>query len=334
VIDIAYSEVYLKPEHHEELKDEEGYVKKRYHIVALMELPKPVGISREEGAEHLGVGKRHTYRIVARFRKDGIKGLRHKSKRPKNIPNITPKWLEDKVMKIYTKTGFSKQNTAEFTNICLKRIGSKETVYPSLVGRIAVRNGVEPKPEPPKKDPKFFDWKRANNLIQADLTELNSVPILTMEDDHTRKAWASVLPDEKATTITNEMERIGPEKYNNLLTDNARQFTLWNPHMRRYCEEHVKKKHIHAAVRHPQTMGKLSRYQRSLKGFLRYHLRESRNRQWMTKLIKLFNLFYNNGRRHTATEKYPEEHYSGKKSEKWVDRFIKFFKLEEVLTPC
>lgn len=334
MIDITYSRVYLKPEHYEELKDEEEYVKKRYHTVAMMELPKPIGISRDRGAEHLHISKRHTYRLIARFRTDGIKGLRHQSRRPINIPNITPKWLENIVVKIQTATGFSKQNTAEFANICLKRNGSKKSVYPSLVSRIAVRYGIDEKPEPPKKELKFFDWKRANNLIQADLTELNSVPILTMEDDHTRKAWASVLPNERAITITREMDRIGPEQYNNLLTDNAKQFTLHNWHMKRYCKHHVKKRHIHAGVRHPQTMGKLSRYQRSMKEFLRYHLGVSRNRQRMAKLIKLFNMFYNNGKRHTSTEKYPEEHYSGQRNEKWFDKFIKYFKLQEVISPC
>jgi hypothetical protein len=334
VIDITYSQVYLKPEHYEELKGEEEYVKKRYHIVAMMELPKPIGITRDEGAKHLHLSKRQTYRLIARFRAEGVKGLRHRSRCPINIPNITPKWLENIVVKIKKATGLSNQNTAEVANKCLDRLGSKKTVYSSLVSRIAVRYGVEPKPESPKKPPKFFDWKRANSLIQTDLTEINSVPILTMEDDHTRKGWASVLPNERAVTVTREMDRIGPERYNNLLTDNGKQFNLYNWHMRRYCKNHVKYKHIHAAVRHPQTMGKLSRYQRSMKEFLRYHLGVSRNRQRLAKLIKIFNLFYNNGRRHSSTGKYPEEHYSGQRNEKWFDKLMKFFKLQEVITLC
>ena len=43
----------------------------------------------------------------------------------------------------------------------------------------------------------FFEWDNPDDLIQADLTRFNGVPLLTMEDDHSRKGWALRLKDEK-----------------------------------------------------------------------------------------------------------------------------------------
>ena len=89
VIDIEHSKIYLSPEDYEIVKEEEPYVQKRYFIIALMLQEKPFGISRAEGAKHLHLSKRHVYRLIKRFREEGIPGLRHRSTRPKTIPNIS-----------------------------------------------------------------------------------------------------------------------------------------------------------------------------------------------------------------------------------------------------
>ena len=57
-----------------------------------------------------------------------------------------------------------------------------------------------------KSEWRYFDWKRPNNLIQADITLFNGVHILTMEDDHSRKAWAKDLDNAQTETVINGMK--------------------------------------------------------------------------------------------------------------------------------
>ena len=46
------------------------------------------------------------------------------------------------------------------------------------------------------KEYKSFERDKPDELVQADLTRFNGVPILTMEDDHSRKLWAARLDNE------------------------------------------------------------------------------------------------------------------------------------------
>ena len=127
------------------------------------------------------------------------------------------------------------------------------------------------------------------------------------------------------------MARIGPEKYQNALTDNGVQFKSKNKFWAAYREGHVRKKHIHCSVRHPETLGKLSAYQKGLKKFVKHHLGGSRNRARMAKLIDIYNLYVNNAKQHSSTGKVPEEAYSGIKTQTWFFRLVREFGLEEVL---
>jgi hypothetical protein len=68
-------------------------------------------------------------------------------------------------------------------------------------------------------------------------------------------------------------------RYDNLLTDNGSQFNRKNQTIRKYCEDHINEKHIWTSVHHPQTMGKLSAFQKGLKRFLYHNLGTSRDRQ-------------------------------------------------------
>jgi hypothetical protein len=194
-----------------------------------------------------------------------------------------------------------------------------------LAYKIFVRNGLV---EPPEEIPEYksFSWKRPNRLIQSDITEFNDVQILTMEDDGTRKAWATIIDDVRAITVAEGMRELIPYKYDNILTDNGRQFLDTNRHMRKYCEDFIKGKHIHASVRHPQTLGKLGAYQKGLKRFLQYKLGDSKNKAIIRPLIKAYNHFYNNGRRHSGIDGIPEDKYSGRRDEKWYIKMMRTLK--------
>jgi transposase len=326
VIDISRGALYLDVEHEKLLRIEPQYVRDRYKVIVLLLLAKPVGITRQKAAKMLHRSKRQVYRILERFKEEGIPGLRLRPKTPKRMPTKSPAWIEKRVKKFRLWTGFSPHHLSILVNEDLKRDGHQKRLYASLTYKILRRLGLARRPEKPKAPPRMFDWKRPNHLIQADLTDFYKVPILTMEDDHSRKAWATVLGNKNADEVMAGMEIIGPERFDNLLTDNGRQFLSTCPDMREYIEKHVTGKHIHARVRHPQTLGKLGAYQKNMKRFLDWVLGETRNKIEIEELLQAYNIWYNHGKPHSVLKRCPEEVYSGKRDEDWYDKFIEIMK--------
>jgi len=322
----------LHEDHIEALKAETKNVRDRYQAVARTLVPEPFGILRKAAAEMIGRSLRHIYRILNRFKEEGIPGLRLRSRRPKSSPNRTPEDIEKKVLAVREASGFGPAPVSRIVNESLEREGRPERVCPSLAYNILVRDGTIERQRRERREWKRFEWGHPDRLIQADLTKLNTVPILTMEDDHSRKGWAMTLKDEKDKTVRAGMEELVQHQYDNLLTDNGSQFSRLNSEIRKYCDEHVREKHIWTSVHHPETMGKLSAFQKGLKLFVGFKMRGSRNRRRMDRWIRVYVDWYNNGRYHQGIKTRPEARYSGQCDGKWYDRLVKELNLEDVLT--
>jgi transposase InsO family protein len=288
-------------------------------------------LKRRTAAQGIGLSKRQFQRIVKRFQKEGIPGLRYKSRRPLNSPDKTPKWLEDIVVKVREETGFGPVPISSIVNISLENKGRIERINPRTITRILVRRDIIESERRIKKEWKRFEWGHPNRLIQVDLTPFNGIPILTMEDDHSRKGWAIRLVNQKDKTVVRGMKRLVKFRYDNLLTDNGSQFSRKNRVMREYCEKYINEKHIWTSIHHPQTLGKLSAFQKSLKRFLYHKLGPSRDIHRIDYYIDVYVHWYNNGKYHSAINTYPEERYSGYRDMEWYNRLVKNLKLEEIL---
>jgi hypothetical protein len=70
-----------------------------------------------------------------------------------------------------------------------------------------------------------------------------------------------------------------------------------NPTMHKYCEKYATgKKHAWSTVHHPpQTLGKLSAYQKGLKAFLIHRLGTSTDRDAIDEAIRTYVHWHNNG---------------------------------------
>jgi hypothetical protein len=185
---VVRGDIYLEQGHIDALKTEPEYVRERYRAVAQTLIPKPFSIKRKTAADMIKRSLRQLYRIVGRFLKEGISGLRFKSKRPKNSPNKTPAYIENQISAVREATGFGSKPITALVNESRKRDSNPKMLYPSLVHNIIVRKGHIEQEKRIQTEWKHFEWGHPNRLIQADLTDFNSVPILTMEDDHSRKA--------------------------------------------------------------------------------------------------------------------------------------------------
>jgi hypothetical protein len=296
MLDLLHSRLYARPADVALLKAEPDYVKNRYFTIIKTTLEAPFRWTRQQAADNLRISKRYFYVILSNYRSSGIPGLRLKSRRPKTMPNKSPKAIETAVVAMKEITGLGSPSISTLVNEQFRIESRNQKVGPSLAYKICLRNNLVKLPDEKQPVWKSFDWKRPNNLIQSDLTQINGIPILTMEDDHSRHGWSDVLDDECAETVSNGMRNLIPYKFNNLLTDNGRQFSKKNFFFCDYLRRHVLKDHIHASICHPQTLGKLSAYQKGLKNFLRYKLKDLCNRLLAKVLLKAYNLFYNNGR--------------------------------------
>ena len=329
---VWHGEVYIDKAHADILRNEAKYVKKRYQAVARTLANNPFKTNRKEAADIIGRSLRQFYRILKRFKEEGISGLRFRSKRPLNSPNKIPKHVEEKIVSVRKACGFGSKHIVNIVNESNRREGKSERIYPSITYNVLVRTGEIEKERRRKKDWKFFEWGHPGHLIQVDLTKFNGVYVLTVEDDYSRKGWSLALKNGKDETVIKGMKQLIVEKFDNLLTDNGSQFSRKNSAIRKYCEEFVRGKHIWASVHHPQTLGKLGAYQKGLKRFLKHKLRNSRDLCEINRWIQAYDHWYNNGRYHLGIQTYPEERYSGKRDESWYERIVKALKLEEVLT--
>jgi len=327
---IFHGELYLKKQHIILLKNEPQYVKQRYHAIARAVSSKN-NIIRENAAQNLGIGMRQFRRLIKRFQDEGIHGLRYKSKRPHKSPNKTSQWLEDLIVKVREKTGFGSFHISQIVNISLENQGKMERIVPRTVSRILIRRGIIESEKRVKNEWKRFEWGRPNRLVQTDLTKFNGIPILTMEDDYSRRGWAIRLLNQRDTTVVKGMKKLMKIRYDNLLTDNGSQFSRKNKVIREYCEAHINEKHIWTSIHHPQTMGKLSAFQKGLKRFLYHTLGLSRDTHDIDYYIDVYVHWYNNGKYHSAINTFPEERYSGQRDVEWYDHLVKSLKLEEIL---
>jgi hypothetical protein len=127
------------------------------------------------------------------------------------------------------------------------------------------------------------------------------------------------------------MKKLLKIRYDNLLTDNGTQFNRKNKVIREYCETHINEKHIWTSIHHPQTLGKLSAFQKGLKRFLYHKLGPSRDIHEIDSYIEIYVHWYNNGKYHSVIAAYPEERYSGQRDIEWYNHLVKSLKLDEIL---
>lgn len=234
-------------------------------------------------------------------------------------------------MAIRETTGFGPRPIADLLNESMRRSGKDRKVWASTVYNVLVRERLIEKEECIQKRWKRFEWGRPGQLVQADLTPFNGVNILTLEDDHSRKAWSLALPDARDDTVIGGMRALLTKRYDNLLTDNGCQFSRSNKLMREYCEEMLRGKHIWASSHYPQTLGKLGAYQKALKRFLTHRLDGCRDVAGINVEIDLYNDYYNNLRHHSGIGAVPESRYSNDVDRRSYDRFVRNMNLEGIL---
>ena len=275
------------------------------------------GMSQTEAARTYGVSQSWVSRLMARYRIEGQAAYTPRSTRPHTSPNQTSARIVDRVVQLREElTGQGLDAGAE--TICWYLEQERLSCSRATVHRILVRSG-QVKPEPtkrPKASYRRFQAEWANECWQSDFTHYRltngaAAEIITWLDDHSRyclhlSAHTRISAAIAAQTFTSTAKQYGWPA--STLTDNGMVYTARLAGQgrrggRTQLENLLQHHHIrqkNGSPSHPQTQGKVERFQQTLKKWLRAQPHQPATLTQLNKLLATFAAHYNHQRPHRA----------------------------------
>lgn len=278
------------------------------------------GRSLREVAAGTGRSKSWVQRQVARYRQGGDEALVPARRGPKDPPNRTPVELEDAVVGWRKRLGESGLDAGARTIAYhLARQGTRVPAV-STIHRIVLRRGfVTPQPQKrPRSSWQRFEAELPNECWQTDMThwqlgDQSHVEIVNFVDDHSRAVMASVAvlgsatADDVVRVFFNAAATWGLPAA--VLSDNGAIYTAAYRGAASGLEIELAALGIafrHGKPYHPQTQGKVERYHRTLKAYLRRRP-PVRTLAGLQAQIDRFVTIYNEDRPHQARGCTPME---------------------------
>ena len=279
----------------------------------------PVNVSRV--CRECGISRKSFYKYVQRCRAEGLAGFEERSRRPHRFPHAVDGDVEDAVVALRkelvdeghecgaTTIQWHLGDDARFKARFKGRVPSVATVH-----RILVRRGfVLPQPEKrPKSSWRRFEAPAPNEWWQIDFIEWVTaadglVKVFTIVDDHSRVACRSraVLDATSAeawTTFCQAAQHWGLPA--GVLSDNGLCFSGKLRGFEVPFEANLRDAGIRPFTGrpyHPQTTGKVERFQQTLKKWLRRQDRRSGRARDLAALqarLDTFCAYYNEQRPH------------------------------------
>lgn len=285
-------------------------------LVVLLE-PERTGVSVAEVCRRHGISRASYYRYRRRYLDEGVDGLEPRSRRPRSSPGQIDPSLE---VEIVTMRKRHPRWGARRIHAELVRAGRKPPAVATIDRALKRNHLVAAQPPRRRKADKRFEREFANDLWQIDATQLmlaDSDPgwVVDVLDDHARfllaalavasptgeAAWACFIAASAAYGLPRQ-----------LLSDNGLIFTgrLFGVEVafeRKLAEIGVEL--INAAPAHPQTLGKLERFHRTLKEWLRDE-GPPLDLEHLQLLLDRFRAHYNSERPHQGIgNQTPAERY-------------------------
>lgn len=226
------------------------------------------------------------YKYVARYRAEGLAGFEPRSRRPLTSPAQTPPAVEDAIIefrKQLAEEGLDHGATTIQWHLGRDRRFKGRVPSVSTVHRVLVRRGfVTPQPHKrPKNSWCRFEAPAPNEMWQIDATEFTiatgQVNIFNIIDDHSRvvcrsRAVEQATGDEAWATFCEAAESWGFPAA--ALSDNGLCFSGKLRGFEVLFEANLRDAGIRPITGrgyHPQTTGKVERFQQTLKKWLRRH---------------------------------------------------------------
>lgn len=272
-----------------------------------------------------GISRTTFYKYRARFEAEGIDGLKQRSRAPLTSPRRTAAAVEELIVALRKELDdeVGADNGPATIQYHLGRRHHGEFTIPSeaTIWRILDRRGFVAKT--PQKRPKSsfrrFEASTPNELWQADSTKwvvaTGGVEILNFLDDHSRVAtrsrvWATVTTEATWETFCEATKRWGVPS--GQLNDNGLNFSGKLRGIEVTFEINLRAAGVRAITSrpfHPQTCGKVERFQQTMKKWLRNKQRRvgclaadiAELQVWVDEFID----YYNQQRPHRAIGRIP-----------------------------
>lgn len=259
-----------------------------------------------------GVSRAVFYKYVTRVRLEGLDGLEERSRRPLRSPQQTPVEVEERVVRMRKELhDDGLDHGATSIQWYLSRRGEVAEV-PSVatIHRILVRRGlVVPEPNKrPKVAFRRFEAPAPNEMWQIDHTDwviaTGGVKVFNIIDDHSRvairsRAVAKASSEEAWTTFCQGAQRWGLPA--GTLSDNGLCFSGKLRHAEVFFEAQLRDAGVRPITSrpwHPQTAGKVERFQQTLKKWLRKRRRRHATIEELQADLDEFTRIYNTERPH------------------------------------
>jgi transposase InsO family protein len=277
--------------------------------------------SPAEVAARYGVHRAWVYKLKARYEAEGETAMRPRSRRPKSSPTATPPGTVELVLRLRKQLAESGLDAGADTIGWHLRHHHATVVSRATINRILTRAGavVSEPAKRPKSSYIRFQAAQPNECWQADFTHYRltnsggdpgaDVEILTWIDDCSRyalsvTAHARVTGPVVLATFRKTVASYGVPA--STLTDNGMVFTTrfsggkgGRNHLEHELRElNVTQKNGHP--NHPQTQGKVERFQHTLKKWLRSQPNQPRTLADLQALIDTFIALYNTQRPHRS----------------------------------
>jgi transposase InsO family protein len=287
-------------------------------------------------AKELGVSRQCAHRWVSRFRRDGMAGLLDRSSRPRSTPAATSAAVTARLLELRRRERLGRDELA-------RRFG----VSPSTASRIIARAGLPRLHEldpvtgirirAARRTQLRYEHAAAGDLIHIDVKKLGRIPhgggwridgpdtidhnkgrikssklgfdyVHVAVDDHSRLAFAQVLPDEKGPTCAAFLLAAAEffaghgVTIRRVMTDNALNYRRSIDF--RGVMNALGARHVLIRPHSPWQNGKAERFNRTLQDGWAYRHPFTSNQQRLNALQPWLD-HYNYARAHTACEGRP-----------------------------
>ena len=274
------------------------------------------GRSQGEVARAYGVSQGWVSRLVARYRAEGEAAFEPRSRRPKTSPRAIGDATTSLITMLRKDLAGQGLDAGPDTIAWHLEQRHKIRVSPATVARCLARAGlVIPEPRKrPKSSYIRFEAEQPNERWQSDFTHYPlaggaGTEILTWLDDHSRyalsvTAWHRVTGPIVLATFRAAVAEHGPPA--STLTDNGMVFTTrlsGGKGGRNGFEHELRRLGItqkNGKPNHPQTQGKVERFQQTLKNWLAAQSPQPATLAQLQALLGAFTSIYNHHRPHRS----------------------------------
>ena len=283
-----------------------------------------------EVAKQLGVSRPTVYKWARRYREEGLAGLRDRSSRPHRSPRRTPLPVELRIVRTRLDEHAGPAALSGLLGLPASTISA--VIRRWQLPRLGMVDRVTGEIIRSRASEVRFERRRPGELLHVDVKKLGRVPVgggwrihgrseqvrqrgigwdfvHVAVDDHTRIAYAEVLPDEKGRTCAEFLHRaarwfhdVHGVTIERVLTDNAVSYRRSRDWAEVCAALQIKRRFI--KPRCPWTNGKAERFNRTLQNEWAYAVAWTSNDQRTAALTDYLQR-YNTRRGHSATGGLP-----------------------------